>query len=70
MGIKVYLYVFFTLMSIFIFNGINWQVIMKKDKVIEARMLVLSLSFGLSYLLTNFVVDFISQEVFYDKNNE
>lgn len=60
MGIKIYLYVFFTLMSIFIFNGINWQVIMKKDKVIEARMLVLSLSFGLSYLLTNFVVDFIS----------
>lgn len=60
MGLKVYLYVFFTLMSIFIFNGINWQVIMKKDKVIEARMLVLSLSFGLSYLLTNFVIDFIS----------
>ncbi len=60
MGINVYLYAFFTLMSIFIFNGINWQVIMKKDKVIEARLLVLCLSFALSYLLTNFVLDFIS----------
>lgn len=60
MDIKVYLYVFFTLMAIFIFNGVNFERIMKKNKVIEARLLVLALSFGLSYLLTNFVIDFIS----------
>lgn len=60
MEIKVYLYVFFTLMSIFIFNGVNFSSIMKKNKVIEARLLVLSLSFALSYLLTNFVIDFVS----------
>ncbi len=60
MGIKIYLYVFFTLMSIFIFNGVNFGAIMKKNKVIEAKLLVLSLSFGLSYLLTNFVMDFVS----------
>lgn len=59
MGIEIYLYVFFTLMSIFIFNGVNWQVIMKKNKVIESKLLVLSLSFALSYLLTNFVLAFI-----------
>lgn len=60
MGVKVYLYVFFTLMAIFIFNGVNFNGIMKKNKEIEAKLLVLSLSFGLSYLLTNFVMDFIS----------
>ena len=60
MELKVYLYVFFTFMSVFIFNGINFNLIMKKDKVIEAKLLVLSLSFALSYLLTNFVIDFIS----------
>ncbi|MCM1053114.1 MAG: hypothetical protein NC483_03990 [Ruminococcus sp.] len=60
MSIKVYLYVFFTLMSIFMFNGINFNGIMKKNKVIESKLLVLSLSFALSYLLTNFVIDFIS----------
>ncbi len=60
MGIKVYFYVFFTLMSIFIFNGVNFSAIMKKDRIIEAKLLVLSLSFALSYLLTNFVFDFIS----------
>ena len=60
MSIKVYLYVFFVMMSIFIFNGVNFDKIMKKNKVIEARLLVLSLSFALSYLLTNFVIDFVS----------
>ncbi len=60
MGIKVYLYVFFTLMSVFMLNGVNFNGIMKKGKVIEANMLVLSLSFALSYLLTNFVMDFIN----------
>lgn len=60
MDAKVYLYVFFTLMSIFIFNGVDFNRFMKQGKVVEARLLVLALSFGLSYLLTNFVMDFIS----------
>ena len=60
MEAKVYLYVFFTLMSIFMFNGVNFGPIIKKGKVIEARLLVLSLSFAMGYILTNFVLDFIS----------
>ncbi|MBE6154712.1 MAG: DUF1146 domain-containing protein [Firmicutes bacterium] len=60
MSIKIYLYVFFTMFSIFILNGINFNGIMKKSKEIEAKLLVLSLSFALSYLLTNFVIDFVS----------
>ena len=59
MDIDIYLYVFFTLLSIFIFNGVHWEKFMKSGKVIEARLLVLTLSFGLSYLLTNFVLAFI-----------
>lgn len=59
MRLEVYLYTIFTFLAIFILNGINWQVIMKKNKEIEAKLLVLSLSFALSYLLTNFVIDFI-----------
>ncbi len=58
--LKTALYIFFTMMSIFIFNGINFNGIMKKNKEIEAKLLVLSLSFALSYLLTNFVIDFIN----------
>ncbi len=59
MGIDIYLYVFFTLLSVFILNGIHWEKFMKTGKVIEARLLVLTLSFGMSYLLTNFVLAFI-----------
>ena len=59
MKIEIYLYVFFTLMSVYIFNGVNFNGIMKKGKVLEAKLLVLTLSFSLSYLLTNFVMDFI-----------
>lgn len=59
MRIEILLYTFFTLMSIYIFNGVNFNQIMKKNKEVEAKLLVLSLSFGLSYLLTNFVMDFI-----------
>ena len=33
---------------------------MKRGKVIEAKLLVLTLSFALSYLLTNFVLAFIN----------
>ncbi len=61
MRLEVYLYTFFTLMSVFILNGVNFNAIMKKNKEIEARLLVLSLSFALSYLLTNFVMSFIGK---------
>lgn len=60
MRVEVLLYTFFTLMSIYIFNGVNFNQFMKKNKELEAKLLVLSLSFGLSYLLTNFVMGFIS----------
>ncbi len=59
MGIDIYLYVFFTLLSIFILNGVHWEKFMKAGKVIEAKLLVLTFSFALSYLLTNFVLAFI-----------
>ncbi len=59
MKIEIYLYIFFTLMSVYMFNGVNFGPIMKKNRVIEAKLLVLSLSFALSYLLTNFVIDFL-----------
>ena len=33
---------------------------MKKNKFIEARLIVILLSFMSSYLLTNFIIDFLS----------
>ena len=42
------------------FSGVNFEKIMKKDKVIEARFLIMSLSCAMAYLLTNFVYDFLN----------
>ena len=60
MNYKIYLYAIFLFLSIYIFSGVHIEKIMKKDKVIEARLLVMGLSVALSYLLTNFVIDFLS----------
>ena len=60
MNYKIYLYAIFLFLSIYIFSGVNIEKIMKKDKVIEARLLVMALSIASSYLLTNFVIDFLN----------
>ncbi len=60
MNYKMYVYAIFTFLSIFMFSGINFEKFMKKNKVIEAKMLIMSLSLALAYLLTNFVFDFLN----------
>ena len=60
MNYKIYLYALFLFLSIYIFSGVNFNQIIKKDKVIEARLLVMLLSCISSYLLTNFVIDFLN----------
>ena len=60
MNYKIYLYALFFFLSIFIYSGVNFNKIMKKDKNIEARLLVMVLSAISSYILTNFVTDFLN----------
>ena len=57
---KAYLYVFFTLLAAFALSGINFDKIIKKNKALEARIIVLLLSFVIGYLVTNFITDFLS----------
>lgn len=60
MNYKVYLYAIFTFLSIFMLSGINFDKIMRKNRVLEARFLILFLSLAISYLLTNFVADIVN----------
>lgn len=57
---KALLYVLFTLVSAYILSSINYNNFFKKNKIIEAKIFIILLSLIMSYLLTNFVVDFIS----------
>ena len=59
MNYKIYLYALMLFLSIYILSGVNFEKVMKKNKVIEARLLVMCLSMALSYLLTNFIWDFL-----------
>ena len=60
MHYKVYIYVISVLLSTYALTGINFEKIIKKNKIIEVRILVILLSFIIGYLITNFVVDFVS----------
>lgn len=58
--IKLILYIFFTFVSAYGLSGINFNGIIKAKKELEAKVLVMVLSFSLGYLLTNFVLDFLN----------
>ena len=60
MLVKLLLYIFFTFVSAFGLSGINFNDIIKANKTIEAKVLVMVLSFSFGYLLTNFVLDFLN----------
>lgn len=60
MPYKLILYVFFTFVAAYGLSGINYNGLFKKDKAIEARVLIITLSLIFGYLLTNFVLEFVN----------
>ena len=59
MDYKIYLYIFFSMLSAFASSGINYEKIIRKNRIWETRILVLILSLILGYLLTQFVSEFL-----------
>lgn len=59
MNYKVFLYVICFLLTSFALSGVNFDNFLKKNKVIEARILVILLTCAIGYLVTNFIIDFI-----------
>jgi len=60
MSIKIYLYIITTMLSAYSLTGINFDKFWKTKKIIEARVFIIILSLSMSYLLTNFIVDFLT----------
>lgn len=60
MSIKTYIYAITLMISIFALSGINFDGFIKKNKAIEARILVILLGISISYLVTNFITDFLN----------
>ncbi|MBR1413733.1 MAG: DUF1146 family protein [Bacilli bacterium] len=61
MNYKVLLYVFFMMLSAFVLNGVNFNNFFRTGRKLEANIFILMLCMMMSYLLTNFVWDFIGQ---------
>ena len=60
MNYKLILYIIFTFISAYGISGLNINQFIRKNKVWEARVLVMVLSFSLGYLLTNFALAFLN----------
>lgn len=60
MNYKTIIYATTLLLSMASLSGVNFDNIMKRNKPYEARILVLMLGFAMSYLVSNFIIDFIS----------
>ena len=60
MNAKVYIYIITTLLSAYTLTGINFNKFWNPKKTLEARIFIILLSLIMSYLLTNFIVDFFS----------
>lgn len=56
---KVFVYVISLMISLFAVSGINFDNIIKKNHVWEARFLALIISISLGYLVANFFIDFM-----------
>lgn len=60
MNYTVILYIVFTFLGAYGISGINFNGLIKKGKDKEAKVLAISLSLAIGYLLTRFVIEFLS----------
>lgn len=60
MNYKAIIYVITLFISIYALSGVNFDGFIKTNKALEARILVILLSIASSYLVTNFITDFVS----------
>ena len=58
MDYKIFVYLFFGLLSAYALYGMNFETLVKKNRLIEARLLFLLLTLALGYLSGSFFLIF------------
>ncbi len=61
MNYKIYFYIIFTFISAIGLSGLNINQVMKQNKKLEATILMMTLSFIMGYILTEFVFAFFNK---------
>lgn len=64
MNPKTFVYIISLFVCIYATSCIKFDTFVKSNKPVEARLLAIIISIALSYLLTNFITDFISVSAF------
>lgn len=59
MNYKAYIYVVTMMLSAFALSGINFNKMILTNKKVETRILVILICICMSYLVTNFITDFL-----------
>ncbi len=54
------LYILILIMVIWAMDGININHIFKKNRIYQARVFYIMIIFSITYLVTNFIIDFIN----------
>ena len=59
MNYRTYIYIVSVLLSTFAISGINFTNVFRKNKQVEAKILIVILSLALGYLVGTFIITFI-----------
>ena len=57
--IKAVIYIFILIMSIWAMEGLDLNRLFKQSRIYQARLIYLMIAMCISYLVTNFIYDFI-----------
>lgn len=60
MSVKLMLYVFTTILSVYMLDSLNINHLFKKNRILEAKIVYILFSMAISYLVTNYIYDFIN----------
>ncbi|MBE6140096.1 MAG: DUF1146 domain-containing protein [Firmicutes bacterium] len=60
MNYKIYIYIIMTMIATFGITSLNFESIVRKNKYWETRVLAMSLSFSLGYLMSQFIINFLN----------
>lgn len=64
MNYRIYIYVISLFLSAYAITGINFENIIRKNRVKEAKVLMMIFCLALAYLVANFVISFIEYSKF------
>lgn len=56
---KIFIYIVVTLATAFALSGINFNNLFKKERIVEAKIFIILITLSLSYLATNFIINFL-----------